>query len=65
MSLMVDADVILEVIDEEWQALLEKDDRTSPAEYPDMCLISKDELACAMLAMGAAIAGLFGVQGKP
>lgn len=26
-----------------WQELLEKDDRTSPAEYPDMALITFDE----------------------
>jgi hypothetical protein len=28
-----------------WQELLEKDDRTSPAEHPDMCLITKAELS--------------------
>lgn len=28
----------------EWQALLEKDDRTSPAEYPEMALITFEEL---------------------
>lgn len=28
-----------------WQELCDKDDRTSPEEYPDMCLITKDELA--------------------
>lgn len=27
-----------------WRDLLEKDDRTSPAEYPDMVLISREEL---------------------
>lgn len=27
-----------------WQELLDKDDRTSPAEYPEMCLITFDEL---------------------
>lgn len=31
--------------DAAWQQLLEVDDRTSPAEYPDHCLITKDELA--------------------
>lgn len=31
--------------DEAWTDLLEKDDRNSPAEYPEMCLITKDELA--------------------
>lgn len=30
---------------EVWRDLLEKDDRTSPAEYPEMCLIDHDELA--------------------
>ena len=29
---------------EAWQELCEKDDRTSPAEHPDMCLITRDEL---------------------
>lgn len=28
----------------EWQELVEKDDRTSPEEYPDMALITFDEL---------------------
>lgn len=28
-----------------WTSLLDKDDRNSPAEYPDMCLITRDELA--------------------
>jgi hypothetical protein len=32
-------------IDAIWQELTEKDDRTSPAEYPDLVLITKDELA--------------------
>lgn len=32
-------------IGEIWQELLDKDDRTSPAEYPEMVLISFDELA--------------------
>lgn len=31
-----------------WQELLEKDDRTSPAEYPDMALITFDEFAAAL-----------------
>lgn len=34
-----------DLIDEAWRELLEKDDRTSPAEYPDMVLITRDELA--------------------
>lgn len=32
-----------------WQQLVEVDDRTSPAEYPDHCLITKDELESFML----------------
>jgi len=36
-------------IDRLWLDLVEKDDRTSPVEYPDMALITKDELR-AMLA---------------
>ncbi len=27
-----------------WEELVEKDDRTSPEEYPDMCLITREEL---------------------
>ena len=34
-----------EIVDFIWQGLLDKDDRTSPEEYPDMVLISKDELS--------------------
>jgi len=30
--------------DREWQDLCEKDDRTSPADYPEMCLITRNEL---------------------
>lgn len=36
------------LVTQEWNVLLEKDDRTSPEEYPDMCLIDRRELACAM-----------------
>lgn len=32
-------------ISELWQDLLEKDDRTSPEEYPEMALITFDEFA--------------------
>lgn len=35
-------------VKELWQELLEKDDRTSPAEYPDMALITFDEFASAI-----------------
>lgn len=34
-----------EIVDFIWQGLLDKDDRTSPEEYPDMALISKGELS--------------------
>lgn len=37
--------IITEIVDEAWTDLLEKDDRTSPEDYPEMCLITKDELA--------------------
>ena len=40
------------LIDQLWQDLLDKDDRTSPAEYPDMALITHGELA-AMLRLAA------------
>ena len=31
---------------EMWRDLCEKDDRTSPEEYPDMALITEDEVVC-------------------
>jgi hypothetical protein len=34
--------------DQEWQILCEKDDRTSPPEYPEMLLITRNELGAAM-----------------
>lgn len=36
------------LVDQEWQGLLDKDDRNSPAEYPNMLLITRTELANAM-----------------
>lgn len=30
-------------IKEQWQRLMDKDDRNSPSEYPDMCLITAKE----------------------
>ncbi|RVO30330.1 hypothetical protein [Sinorhizobium meliloti] len=33
------------LLEQSWQALLDKDDRTSPEEYPDMCLITRAELS--------------------
>lgn len=30
-------------IKEQWQRLMDKDDRNSPAKYPDMCLITAQE----------------------
>lgn len=32
------------LLDQAWQELLNKDDRTSPPEFPDMCLITREEL---------------------
>lgn len=37
-----------QLCDREWQTLLDKDDRNSPADYPDMVLISRTELGCVM-----------------
>lgn len=39
-----------DVVEQLWQELLEKDDRTSPAEYPDMALITFDEFCAALAA---------------
>ncbi len=36
-----------------WQDLLDKDDRTSPEEYPDMALITREEFEAAMLLFGS------------
>ncbi len=36
---------LVPVVDDAWRELCERDDCTSPAEYPDMCLITHDELA--------------------
>jgi hypothetical protein len=33
------------LLDKFWQELCDKDDRTSPAEHPDMCLITREELS--------------------
>jgi hypothetical protein len=38
------SDGLCKSAEEAWQELLDKDDRTSPDEYPDMCLITFDEL---------------------
>jgi hypothetical protein len=44
-----------EIVDFAWQNLLDADDRTSPAEYPEMCLITRDELSSIIAeCMGAA-----------
>lgn len=48
------------VTEAEWQKLLDKDDRTSPEEYPDMCLITRDEIVS--IIEGALSSGLFPVQ---
>jgi hypothetical protein len=42
------------LVDRLWQELCDKDDRTSPADHPDMCLITKGEL---MLFMADAVVG--------
>lgn len=39
--------------EEAWHDLIEKDDRNSPEEYPDMALISFEELQAYMLAYKA------------
>lgn len=41
------------LVDELWQDLLERDDRTSPEEHPDMALITRDELRAALAAYEA------------
>jgi hypothetical protein len=41
-------------IERVWQDLLDKDDRTSPEEYPDMVLITREELASAAEALAVA-----------
>lgn len=35
------------LVTDNWQALLDRDDRTSPEEYPDMVLITYEEYAAA------------------
>jgi hypothetical protein len=46
-NLVLEAARRLEAIDPQaaWQELVDRDDRTSPAEYPDMALITRGELA--------------------
>jgi hypothetical protein len=36
------------LLEDAWIELVEKTDRTSPPEYPDMALITKDELGAAL-----------------
>lgn len=43
-----EATVPLYTFDEAWDELVNKDDRTSPEEYPEFCLISHDELRAYM-----------------
>lgn len=38
-------EIVESVAEQAWQDLIEEDDRTSPAEYPDMALIRQGELA--------------------
>lgn len=47
-------DTLPSIIKGFWLDLCEKDDRTSPEEYPDMCLITSDELV-EMLTYAAAL----------
>lgn len=42
-------------IDREWNALCEREDRTSPEEYPDHCLITKSELHAIVASFIAAL----------
>lgn len=42
---MADSTELEPYVNQSWQDLLDKDDRNSPADYPDMCLITKKELA--------------------
>lgn len=42
---MTDTTSLSELVREAWQDLMDVDDRNSPAEYPDMCLITSKELA--------------------
>lgn len=42
----------------QWQDILERDDRNSPSEYPDMALITFDEFASAVAAERARCAAL-------
>jgi hypothetical protein len=44
-------------VDGAWRDLLEKDDRTSPEGYPDMALITHDELASIIFTASAIEAG--------
>lgn len=48
-----------------WHELVEKDDRNSPEEYPDMCLISFNELADFMQRAAKATAAPLGAQQQP
>lgn len=42
---MTKPEIDAEGLDRIWSELVEKDDRTSPTEYPDMVLITREELA--------------------
>lgn len=47
---MTSTDTAREAAEQAWHDLLDKDDRTSPAEYPDMALITFDEFSEALSA---------------
>ena len=42
---MPDVSMLTHIVAECWQELNDKDDRNSPADYPEMCLITRAELA--------------------
>jgi hypothetical protein len=42
--MMIPATELEARIKDAWDCLLNKDDRTSPADYPEMCLITREEL---------------------
>lgn len=45
------------VVDAQWQWLCDKDDRSSPVEYPDMALVTRDELGEIIVAVLSTMGG--------
>lgn len=64
-SLPSDRGDVTDVVESAWQDLCERDDRTSPEDYPDMCLITREELAEFMSRARLSQAGARGVVVKP